>query len=40
MAQTAALPNAEQLAGSWNEIKGKIKEKWGELSENDLHRRK
>jgi len=38
MAQTAALPNAEQLAGSWNEIKGKIKEKWGQLSESDLDR--
>ena len=38
MAQTAALPNAEQLAGSWNEIKGKIMEKWGQLTENDLER--
>ncbi|MHB0958536.1 MAG: CsbD family protein [Pirellulaceae bacterium] len=38
MAQSAALPNAEQLAGSWNEIKGKIREKWGQLSENDLER--
>ena len=38
MTQTAALPNAEQLSGSWNEIKGKIREKWGQLSDNDLER--
>jgi len=38
MAQSAALPNAEQLAGSWNQIKGKLKEKWGQLSDNDLER--
>jgi uncharacterized protein YjbJ (UPF0337 family) len=38
MAHTAALPNAEQLSGYWNEIKGNIREKWGQLSENDLER--
>jgi uncharacterized protein YjbJ (UPF0337 family) len=38
MAQSVALPNAEQLAGSWNQIKGKVREKWGQLSENDLEK--
>lgn len=26
------------LKGNWNELKGKLKEKWGELSDDDLER--
>ena len=40
MSQGTAIPNAEQLAGSWNEIKGKIREKWGQLTDDDLERYK
>lgn len=28
--------NKETLKGDWNEFKGKIKEKWGKLTDNDL----
>lgn len=28
--------NQQTLKGNWNEIKGKITEKWGDLTENDL----
>ena len=28
--------NKEQLKGSWNEIKGKIKTKWGRLTDDEL----
>lgn len=28
--------NREQFHGQWNEIKGKVKEKWGKLTEDDL----
>lgn len=28
--------NAEQLKGSWKQIKGKAKEKWGELTDDEL----
>lgn len=28
--------NKEKLYGEWNVIKGKIKEKWGKLTDNDL----
>lgn len=28
--------NAQQLQGQWNEIKGKVKEKWGQLTDDDL----
>lgn len=28
--------NAQQLKGQWNQIKGKIKEKWGRLTDDDL----
>lgn len=28
--------NKEQFEGNWNQLKGKIKEKWGRLSDNDL----
>ncbi|HEU5116506.1 MAG TPA: CsbD family protein [Isosphaeraceae bacterium] len=29
--------NAQEIQGQWNKIKGQVKEKWGQLSENDLH---
>lgn len=28
--------NAQQLQGQWNQIKGKLKERWGDLSDDDL----
>lgn len=28
--------NKMQLKGSWNEFKGKVKEKWGKLTDDDL----
>ncbi|WP_339611670.1 CsbD family protein [uncultured Planktosalinus sp.] len=28
--------NEEQLRGNWNQIKGKLKQKYGELTEDDL----
>lgn len=28
--------NREQLKGSWNQIKGEVKRKWGQLTDDDL----
>lgn len=28
--------NQQELAGHWNEVRGKLKEKWGKLSDDDL----
>lgn len=28
--------NVQQLQGSWNRIRGEVKEKWGQLTEDDL----
>ena len=28
--------NKEQAAGSWKELKGKIKQQWGKLTDDDL----
>jgi len=28
--------NREQFQGQWNEIKGKVKEKWGKFTDDDL----
>lgn len=28
--------NAQELQGQWNELRGKVKEKWGQLSDDDL----
>src|SRR5262245_52408231 len=28
--------NAQTLQGSWNQVRGKLKEKWGNLTEDDL----
>jgi uncharacterized protein YjbJ (UPF0337 family) len=30
------MVNTQQLQGSWNRIRGQIKEKWGNLSDDDL----
>lgn len=30
--------NKEQFSGQWNTIKGKVKEKWGKLTDDDLSR--
>ena len=40
MSQTAALPNAQQLAGAWNKIRGQLREKWGQLTEDELEQYK
>jgi len=29
--------NAQELQGQWNQVKGKVKEKWGQLSDDDLN---
>jgi uncharacterized protein YjbJ (UPF0337 family) len=28
--------NNDRVAGTWHEIKGKVKEKWGKLTDDDL----
>lgn len=28
--------NREQFKGNWNQLRGKIKEKWGKLTDDDL----
>jgi uncharacterized protein YjbJ (UPF0337 family) len=28
--------NSDQLKGSWRQLRGKIQEKWGELTDDDL----
>ncbi|MBV8909674.1 MAG: CsbD family protein [Gammaproteobacteria bacterium] len=28
--------NNDRMAGAWHEIKGKVKEKWGKLTDDDL----
>jgi uncharacterized protein YjbJ (UPF0337 family) len=30
--------NQEQLKGSWNQLKGKAKQQWGKLTDDDLMR--
>jgi len=32
------MVNRQQLEGKWNEIKGKLKEKWGTLTDDELSR--
>jgi uncharacterized protein YjbJ (UPF0337 family) len=34
--QGVVLMNKEQFEGSWQEFKGEIKKKWGQLTDNDL----
>lgn len=29
--------NAQELQGQWNQIRGKVKEKWGQLTDDDLN---
>ena len=29
--------NAQELQGQWNQLKGKVKEKWGQLTDDDLN---
>jgi uncharacterized protein YjbJ (UPF0337 family) len=28
--------NKDQIKGNWNQLKGKIKEKWGKLTDDDM----
>lgn len=30
--------NKEQIKGNWNQLKGKVKEHWGDLTDDDLTR--
>ena len=30
------MPNQEEFKGNWNEFKGKLKQEYGELTEDDL----
>ena len=30
------MVNQQVLAGHWNEVRGKLKEKWGKLTDDDL----
>lgn len=30
------MMNQQQLAGNWNEVKGAVKERWGQLTDQDL----
>ena len=32
------MVNQETLSGHWNEVRGKLKQKWGQLSDDDLQR--
>ena len=29
--------NAQELQGQWNQVKGKVKEKWGQLTDDDIN---
>jgi uncharacterized protein YjbJ (UPF0337 family) len=29
--------NAQELQGQWNQVKGKVKEKWGQLTDDDVN---
>ena len=30
------MPNSEEIEGNWNELKGKLKQKFADLTEDDL----
>jgi uncharacterized protein YjbJ (UPF0337 family) len=30
--------NSDEVAGKWKQIKGKVREKWGDLTDDDLQR--
>ena len=30
------MPNVDQIKGNWKQLKGKIKEQWGKLTDDDL----
>jgi len=30
------MPNAQTLQGNWNEVKGKLRSKWGQLTNDDI----
>lgn len=30
------MPNSEELKGNWNEMKGKLKQKYADLTDDDL----
>lgn len=30
------MPNSEEIKGNWNELKGKLKQKYAEITDDDL----
>jgi len=34
--RSASMVNTQELQGSWNRLKGQVKEKWGTLTDDDL----
>src|SRR5208337_4006422 len=34
--RSASMVNTQELQGSWNRVKGRVKEKWGNLTDDDL----
>jgi uncharacterized protein YjbJ (UPF0337 family) len=40
MSRTVEMPNAQQLAGVWSQVKGRVREKWGQLTDDDLEQAK
>jgi uncharacterized protein YjbJ (UPF0337 family) len=34
--ERTSIMNTDQIKGSWKQLKGKIKEKWGKLTDDDL----
>jgi uncharacterized protein YjbJ (UPF0337 family)/uncharacterized membrane protein YtjA (UPF0391 family) len=35
-ARSSSMANAQQLQGTWNKVRGQVKEKWGNLTDDDL----
>ena len=29
--------NSDQLEGKWKQVKGEVREKWGQLTDDDIH---
>src|SRR4051812_21004733 len=34
--RSTSMANAQELQGSWNQVKGQVKQKWGSLTDDDL----
>jgi uncharacterized protein YjbJ (UPF0337 family) len=40
MADATSNPEGNMLEGGWKQFKGKVREKWGDITDNDLERLK